>query len=145
MSYPKFDRTVPHRAIFRKSRKIFPTVLPFSTPKSEVFPRSVCSIARRNQGVANGVIFGFLNYFSCERYLGMNLLSAPHPNTLLPKCLVLLLVVGVSLPLALGQQTQSQPNALSQLKPVSMPRSHLRQTPYSIRWAQQPSSTTRSR
>lgn len=51
----------------------------------------------------------------------MNLLSAPHPNTLLPKCLVLLLVVGVSLPLALGQQTQSQPNASSELKPVSLP------------------------
>jgi hypothetical protein len=51
----------------------------------------------------------------------MNVLAASHPKSLLPKYLVILLLLGVSTPLAIGQQTQSQPNSTSQLQPVSLP------------------------
>jgi hypothetical protein len=53
----------------------------------------------------------------------MNLLAPSHLKTLLPKYLVLLLMLGASAPLTIGQQMQSQPNAITKLKPVSL--SHL--------------------
>ena len=52
----------------------------------------------------------------------MNLLAPSHLKTLLPKYLVLLLMLGASAPLIIGQQMQSQPNAsTTNLKPVSLP------------------------